>query len=68
MAMAKAVNWWSLGALMYDMITGAPPFTAGDRKLTIIRFERDFFFQNLFYSFLSVTGCEWGSPRKHVVH
>ena len=34
----KAVDWWSLGALMYDMLTGAPPFTAGDRKKTIERY------------------------------
>ena len=32
---AKAVDWWSLGALMYDMMTGAPPFTAENRKKTI---------------------------------
>ncbi|XP_037546055.1 ribosomal protein S6 kinase beta-2 [Nematolebias whitei] len=31
----RAVDWWSLGALMYDMMTGSPPFTAGNRKKTI---------------------------------
>ncbi|KAK5644979.1 hypothetical protein RI129_006279 [Pyrocoelia pectoralis] len=31
----KEVDWWSLGALMYDMLTGAPPFTAENRKKTI---------------------------------
>ena len=31
----KAVDWWSLGALMYDMLTGAPLFTAENRKRTI---------------------------------
>jgi len=33
----KAVDWWSLGALMFDMLTGAPPFTAENRKKTIER-------------------------------
>uniref|UniRef100_A0A8C4GUN9 Ribosomal protein S6 kinase n=1 Tax=Dicentrarchus labrax TaxID=13489 RepID=A0A8C4GUN9_DICLA len=31
----RAVDWWSLGALMYDMMTGSPPFTAENKKKTI---------------------------------
>lgn len=31
----KAVDWWSLGALTFDMLTGGPPFTAENRKKTI---------------------------------
>jgi len=31
----KEVDWWSLGALAYDMMVGSPPFTAETRKKTI---------------------------------
>lgn len=31
----KAVDWWSLGALMYDMLIGQPPYTGDNRTKTI---------------------------------
>lgn len=35
-----AADWWSLGALMYDMLTGSPPYTGETRKLTFERIMR----------------------------
>lgn len=32
---ARGVDWWSLGALMYDMLVGHPPFSAESRRKTI---------------------------------
>lgn len=29
------VDWWSLGILLFDMITGSPPFSSNNRKKTI---------------------------------
>lgn len=35
-----AADWWSLGALMYDMMTGSPPYSGDTRKATFERIMR----------------------------
>lgn len=36
----KSVDWWSLGALMFDMLTGSPPFCSSNRKKTMEKILR----------------------------
>lgn len=36
----KAVDWWSLGTLMYDMLSGGPPFSGDNRRVTIEKILR----------------------------
>eukprot|EP00048_Salpingoeca_helianthica_P006396 m.98074 g.98074 ORF g.98074 m.98074 type:complete len:416 (-) comp13997_c2_seq1:295-1542(-) len=36
----KSVDWWSLGALTFDMLTGSPPFCSSTRKKTMEKIMR----------------------------
>lgn len=46
-----SVDWWSLGALLFDMLTGTPPFSSSNRKKTIEKIMRA---KVTFPAFLSV--------------
>uniref|UniRef100_A0A671U522 non-specific serine/threonine protein kinase n=1 Tax=Sparus aurata TaxID=8175 RepID=A0A671U522_SPAAU len=46
----KSVDWWSLGILMFELLTGASPFTLeGERnsQMNILKLHLDFVIQNL---------------------
>ena len=36
----RAVDWWSLGTLLFDMLTGSPPFVSHNRKKTMDKIMR----------------------------
>ena len=48
----KAVDWWSLGALMYDMLTGAV-------SLYLCRTVEKLSYRHLVHSCITVTGADW---------
>jgi len=52
----KAVDWWSLGTLTYEMLTGLPPFY--NENLHIM-YERIMKARLEFPSYLSYNACHW---------
>ena len=56
----RAVDWWSLGALLYEMITGLPPFYSRNRETM---FEKIMKAELTFPSMMSEVSEEWDGVR-----
>lgn len=65
----KGVDWWSLGTIVYELITGTPPFFDRDKK---VMYRNIIHKQPRFPSYISdacrdfITGCLVKDPRKRL--
>jgi len=65
----KGVDWWSLGTIVYELITGTPPFFDRDKK---VMYRNIIHKQPRFPSYMSeackdfISGCLVKDPRKRL--